>query len=183
LPPSGWGPSWAASCTAFFPSQARQKLRFGKARCLASASRRQHVDPCGPRPLQRPALFLDQAFAAAQFVAYAVVVLWINSEFGVAIVAYLPATMFLLVVLTLEHRGSPSPALAQGILGFVLTLVAAAIQALPVAIHPVSFDHNALYHFVQGLGLVSSTPARDGPPCGRTPPPHDLKTRILGVAN
>jgi NADPH:quinone reductase-like Zn-dependent oxidoreductase len=32
----------------------------------------------------------------------------------------------------LEHRGSPSPALARGILGFVLTLVSAAIQALSV---------------------------------------------------
>ena len=70
-----------------------------------------------------------ELFAAAQFVAYAVVVLWVNSEFGVAIVAYLPAAMFLLIVLTLEHRGSPSPALTRGILGFVLTFVAAAIQA------------------------------------------------------
>jgi hypothetical protein len=95
-----------------------------------------------------------ERFAAAQLVAYAVVVLWVNSEFGVAIVAYLPATMFLLVVLILEHRGSPSPALARGIVGFVLTFVAAAIQALCVPSHPVYFNHDALYHLVQGLALV-----------------------------
>jgi hypothetical protein len=95
-----------------------------------------------------------ERFAAAQFVAYAVVVLWVNSEFGVAIVAYLSATMFLLVVLTLEHRRSPSPALARGIVGFVLTYVAASIQALNVAIQPVYFNHDVLYHLVQGLALV-----------------------------
>jgi hypothetical protein len=95
-----------------------------------------------------------ELFAAAQFVAYAVIVLWVNSEFGVAIVTYLPATMFLLVVLIREHRGSPSPALARGIVGFVLTFVAAAIQALYLASRPVYFNHNVLYHLVQGLALV-----------------------------
>jgi hypothetical protein len=95
-----------------------------------------------------------ELFAAVQFVAYAVIVLWVNSEFGVAIVTYLPATMFLLVVLAFEHRGSPSPALARGIVGFVLTFVAAAIQALYLASRPVYFNHNVLYHLVQGLALV-----------------------------
>jgi hypothetical protein len=95
-----------------------------------------------------------ELFAAAQFASYAVVVLWVNSEFAIAIMGYLPATMFLLVMLTLEHRGRPSPALARAIIGFVLTFVAAAIQALSVPSHPVYFDHNALYHLVQGLALI-----------------------------
>ncbi len=91
--------------------------------------------------------------AAAQFVAYAAVVLGVNSSFIVAIAAYLPATVFLLVAMVLRYRNSPARDAALGIVGFVLTFVAAAVQTFPVAVHPVYFDHNALYHVIQGVAL------------------------------
>ena len=42
----------------------------------------------------------------------------------------------------------------QGALGFVLTFLAAALQQRRIGLHPVYFDHNALYHTVQGIGLL-----------------------------
>lgn len=91
--------------------------------------------------------------ALAALVAYALVVIFVNSRFYVAIVMYLPATVFLLVVMTLAYRRTPSSALACGIVGLALTFVAAAVQQLRIAIHPVYFNHNALYHVIQGISL------------------------------
>jgi hypothetical protein len=92
--------------------------------------------------------------AIAQYVAYAAVVLFVTSAFLVAIATYLPATLFLLVVLILAYRRVPARALAYGIAGLLLTFVAAAVQTLRVAIHPVYFNHNALYHLIQAVALV-----------------------------
>lgn len=91
--------------------------------------------------------------ASAALVAYAIVVIFVNSRFYVAIVMYLPATVFLLAVMTLAYRRTRSSALAWGIVGLALTFVAAAVQQLRVAIHPVYFNHNALYHVIQGISL------------------------------
>ena len=92
--------------------------------------------------------------AVAQFVAYAYVVLFVNSRFYVAIAEYLPATLFLVIVLTLAYRRAPEHRLALGVAGLLLTFVAAAVQQLRIAIHPVYFNHNALYHAIQGVALV-----------------------------
>jgi hypothetical protein len=101
---------------------------------------------------------------------YAYVVIFVDSRFLVAIAMYLPATVFLLVTLIVLHARDRRRGLAIGIVGLLLTFVAAAIQQLRVAIHPVYFNHNALYHVIQGIALVmiyvgaraltsSSTPA------------------------
>jgi hypothetical protein len=46
-----------------------------------------------------------------------------------------------------------SPAAAAGLSGMVLTLVAAAVQQRGIALHPVYFNHNALYHAIQAVAL------------------------------
>lgn len=91
--------------------------------------------------------------AVALFVIYALVVLLVSREFLVAIVMYLPATVFLLAVLVSRHRREPHRALTLAITGVVLTFVAAGIQQAQLGVHPVYFDHNALYHVVQGVAL------------------------------
>jgi len=40
-----------------------------------------------------------------------------------------------------------------GIVGLVLTFLGAAVQQLKLAVHPVYFDHNALYHLIQFVAL------------------------------
>jgi hypothetical protein len=91
--------------------------------------------------------------ALAQLVVYAAVVLFISSEFEVAIVAYAPATLFLLATMILAYRRVPDRRLAWGITGLLLTFVAAGVQQSGFALHPVYFNHNAFYHLIQGVAL------------------------------
>jgi hypothetical protein len=85
--------------------------------------------------------------------AYAVVVLFVSRDFVVAIVAYLPAVLFLLTVFLrdwLRHRNRGA---AAGILGVMMALVAALAQQLGIGLHPLYFDHNAVYHVLQAVAL------------------------------
>jgi predicted Co/Zn/Cd cation transporter (cation efflux family) len=40
-----------------------------------------------------------------------------------------------------------------GIWGLVLSFIAAAIQQIGIGLHPLYFNHNALYHLIQAIGL------------------------------
>ena len=100
----------------------------------------------------RPLLWARR-FAVAQLVVLSLVVLFVTREFLVAIVAYLPATIFLLISLSLAYRRRRNPALAWGVGGLVLVFVGAAVQQLGVTVHPVYLDHNTLYHVIQGIAL------------------------------
>jgi uncharacterized membrane protein len=91
--------------------------------------------------------------AIAQVIVYTAIVLFVNSSFLVAIATYVPATVFLLVVMILTHGREPARPLMYGIIGLILTFVAAGVQQLRIAIHPVYFNHNALYHVIQGIAL------------------------------
>jgi hypothetical protein len=86
--------------------------------------------------------------------AYLVVVLFVSKAFVVAIVHYLPATVFLMVSFVVAYRRRHEQFLMAGILGMVLTFVAASIQQGGVDLHPIYFNHNAFYHLVQGCALA-----------------------------
>jgi hypothetical protein len=92
--------------------------------------------------------------AAVESMAYAVVILAVDDRFWIAIANYLPAALFLTVALTILYRATRRAAVAIGVAGMVATVVAAAIQHYQVAVHPVYFNHNALYHVVQGTALI-----------------------------
>jgi hypothetical protein len=79
---------------------------------------------------------------------YALVVLAGEERFGFAIAGYAPAALFLLVAFARRR-------VHAGTLGLVLTAVAAAVQQLGFGLHPQWFDHNAVYHLVQGVALVA----------------------------
>jgi len=96
---------------------------------------------------------LVRRLAMLQLVIFSFVVMFVKPEFYVAIIAYLPATLFLLIGLIAGYRNRRLPALRWGIAGLGLTFLAAAVQRLNIAIHPHYFDHNALYHVIQGAGL------------------------------
>lgn len=78
-----------------------------------------------------------------------------------AIACYLPATLALLAVFAWRARSERASAWAAA--GVVLTLAAAAVQVLEIAVHPRWFDHNALYHTVQVAGLALLLPAALSP--------------------
>jgi hypothetical protein len=87
-------------------------------------------------------------FAVGQLIAYAAaVLLWPQPPFALAVIAYLPAALFLLGVLL--RIGAQLAALGVG-----LVLGASALQQLRIGVHPEHFDHNALYHVLQGMALL-----------------------------
>ncbi len=91
--------------------------------------------------------------AILQLALYSWVVLFVTQEFWVAIADYLPAVLFLLAAFGILSRRGRGRGAALGAWGLGLTLVAAAIQQLEIPIHPLYFNHNALYHAVQALAL------------------------------
>ena len=103
--------------------------------------------------LDPPSARWVRAFALAQILALSVVVLFISREFVVAIVAYLPATVFFLIALVLAYLRRRDSALAWGVVGLALTFLGAAVQQLKVVVHPVYFDHNTFYHVIQFVAL------------------------------
>jgi hypothetical protein len=84
---------------------------------------------------------------------YAGIVLFVNSTFVVAIAMYLPATMFLLLAMVARYATARERAVAIGVVGLLMTFAAAAVQQLKVGVHPVFFNHNALYHVIQFVAL------------------------------
>jgi hypothetical protein len=91
--------------------------------------------------------------AGIQFVFYGVMVLFCTQEFRVAVVNNLPADLFLLVALGLAYRREKHRRLLLATGGLALTLVAALLQQLGVGLHPIYFNHNALYHVLQAIAL------------------------------
>ena len=91
--------------------------------------------------------------AIAQLAVFAFVVLFIKSKFYIAIVAYLPSTLFLLFAFLKTQRRRPDIGIRWGIGGLALTLAAAVVQQIRIGIHPRYFNHNALYHVIQGGAL------------------------------
>ena len=83
---------------------------------------------------------------------YVGLVLFEFHEFVIALLLYLPATLMLLAGFVVRWRQGQSFAV-DGAIAMVLTLVAGLLQYLHVGIHPVYFNHNALYHVIQGIAI------------------------------
>lgn len=92
--------------------------------------------------------------AVVASVAYGFVVVRITSSFLVAVVNYLPALVFLTGTFVVLYARVRAPEVLCGVAGLLLMFVAAGIQWGGVALHPVYFNHNALYHVVQGVALA-----------------------------
>jgi hypothetical protein len=128
-----------------------------------------HVD-------ERKAILIRR-LAIAQLVIFSLVVFFVTSKFYIGIIAYLPSTLFLLFALLTTYRRRPDRGIRWGVAGLALTLAAAAAQQLHVSLHPVYFNHNALYHVIQGaaLGVIfvaARSLARTWPPVRRS---HDIE--------
>ena len=90
--------------------------------------------------------------ALASFAAYQAIVLWVSVNFAVAVAYYLPAAVFLMFAFWSKRKTREGA--RRGAFGMLLMLVAASIQQLGIGIHPVYFDHNALYHTVEMVALL-----------------------------
>ena len=103
--------------------------------------------------LDRATALRISRFAAALFLVYCGVVLFATGNFLAAILAYLPVTLFLGWVFWRAYRQTSQSAFLKGVAGIGIVLVAAGVQQARIGIHPRYFNHNALYHLLQALGL------------------------------
>jgi hypothetical protein len=103
--------------------------------------------------LDAPAAHRAVRGALMLLAVYGLAILAGYRRFGIAIVAYAPAILFLLTAFVIRARRTPARHWWLGIGGLALTMLAAAIQQLGIGLHPVHFNHNALYHVIQALAL------------------------------
>ena len=76
-----------------------------------------------------------------------------SGKFLPSIVHYLPAAIFLLFVLSTQYVQSREWGILIGVIGLALIFIASFIQQLGISLHPVYFNHNALYHFIMAVAL------------------------------
>jgi hypothetical protein len=94
------------------------------------------------------------AAAGAVFAGYVALVLFVSQSFTVAIIHYLPAAAFLLAAFILSYVRRRDRFRLAGIVGLALSFAAAAVQQTETSLHPVYFNHNALYHLIQAFALL-----------------------------
>lgn len=92
--------------------------------------------------------------ATTELIGYGALVIFVSQQFSIAIVNYLPATLFLLGVFGIAYRQTRAQPVLLGMAGLALTFVASGIQQAGIALHPVYLNHNALYHLIQAAALV-----------------------------
>ncbi|MFV1987086.1 MAG: hypothetical protein ACC682_07380 [Gemmatimonadota bacterium] len=92
--------------------------------------------------------------ASLEFLAYSGAVIGGYQGFEFAVLQYLPATAFLTIAVIVAERRTPRRGFREALLGMVLTFAAAAVLRLELHVHPVLFDHNAVYHVVQAAALI-----------------------------
>jgi uncharacterized protein DUF6962 len=97
---------------------------------------------------------LVEALAAFEWVAYAAFVLAIDQRFGIAVANYAPSVVFLTGAFLVAYRRRRQGPILAGLVGMVLTIAAAVVQRLRIALHPAYFNHNALYHVIQMAAFV-----------------------------
>jgi hypothetical protein len=91
---------------------------------------------------------------AALFVLYACVVLFVDHRYRTNAIFAAPPVLavFALMLLRARRERSPNAAMAAG--GILLMLLAGVLQQLHVGLHPVWFNHNALYHLLDGIAMA-----------------------------
>ena len=92
--------------------------------------------------------------ALALLAAYAAVVLFVDDRFWVSIVFSVPPLVVLLGTFLGRFVRHRSRAAALGLTAVLLMFIASALQQLRIGVHPTYFNHNSLYHVIQGIALA-----------------------------
>lgn len=95
-----------------------------------------------------------RAIVVVYCVVFVAVVLFIDESFSTIVLLYGPTLMLGLVAAALAAIRLRSRPWALVALGLALSAAAALLQQARVALHPVYFDHNAVYHVVQAAALL-----------------------------
>ena len=104
--------------------------------------------------LPRLAQTRRRVIIASYAVAFAAMVLFVDESFSMIVRFYGPALAFFLIVAAREAMRTRAVGWTLVTAGLAVSIAAAVIQQTRVAIHPVYFDHNAVYHLVQGGAVI-----------------------------
>ncbi len=99
-----------------------------------------------PRPLR--------ALAAPPFAAYAFVVLRWANRFLVSAIYSTPPILAVLSLMALRSLRGRSPQARLAAAAILLMILASILQQLHVGLDPVWFNHNALYHLLEGTAMA-----------------------------
>lgn len=103
--------------------------------------------PRFPRRVRRTIVI---AYAAG----FAAVVLLVDESFSSVVRFYAPALVLILTAALLQAARTRNAGWRLIAAGFAISTGAAFLQQEEVSIHPIYFDHNAVYHVLQGIALV-----------------------------
>lgn len=92
--------------------------------------------------------------ASLWFFLYSAYVIFVNSQFKIAIYNYIPATILFLISLFYLYFKSKRHTILLGVIGILLTFLSSWIQQNKIDLHPVYFNHNATYHLIQMFALL-----------------------------
>ena len=87
------------------------------------------------------------------FLLYAAIVLFRNATFRIAVIDYVGGVILLSIGFLRLYSQDRNRAALTGIAGLLLTLAASAVQQAHISISPHYFNHNALYHLLEGIAL------------------------------
>lgn len=100
-----------------------------------------------PSPVRRSVM-------ATYSVAFVIVVLLVHESFSSIVYFYTPALLLLLIAAGQQALRSRDTGWTLITTGLIMSAGAAMLQQAKVGVHPVYFDHNAVYHVVQAIALV-----------------------------
>jgi hypothetical protein len=95
-----------------------------------------------------------RAIVAIYAAGFAGVVLLVDESFASIVRFYVPTLMLFLVGSARQAIQGRSAGWSSITAGLLISVGAAVLQQAEVAIHPEYFDHNAVYHVLQGIALV-----------------------------
>lgn len=92
--------------------------------------------------------------AALKLAGYSAAVLLLSQQYRLALMNGLVATVFVFAAFADLVRRARAHQAMLGLAGVTLGFVAAGVQRSKIALHPRYFDHNALYHLIQGVAML-----------------------------
>jgi hypothetical protein len=95
-----------------------------------------------------------RVIVAAYATGFAVVALLLNHSFTGIVYFYVPALLLLLISAWQQAVHNRSVGWLLIATGLLTSAGAAILQQAKVAVHPVYFDHNAVYHVVQSIAVL-----------------------------
>jgi hypothetical protein len=97
---------------------------------------------------------IRRALVSVYAAGFATVVLLVDESFSTIVGFYVPPLILFLVAAARQAIRSGSAAWTLIAVAFTISAGAALVQQAEVSIHPVYFDHNAVYHVVQAVAVV-----------------------------